>query len=365
MIASSSGGDYRQVPLGTLSGGQTAQATFSYSSAGFVGSIWTQGTADQGLFFSNYLMYPTANQPPTPGAPGSCSAEGGIADAQPYPAVAGGGSVIVKTQAGCYNDVFLPQPQFTGLTGLDYGGGAGVGSRTATFFLDANIHPDVSTPDRSWYLQVSTKDSINTTHIPVTQAGLTCNFQPVASLLTVPASGYLGTITMSVEPNCMWSQYLTDFPTIVHFVQGPPPYMTPPPVHTGPGSIQYLIDATNSPTDYIHHARWRQVFTGVSGHVAPLPHLVRSLTSLHLMALASMTCKWQLVAISAPYPGHDRQDRALRNNGCGDHRSGCPADKRMLWTIPANTPAANNYWVRITPYHPLGQGRRKREPHVK
>jgi hypothetical protein len=272
VIASSSGGDYRQVAVGTLTAGQTAQATFSYSSAGFAGSIWAQGTADQGLFFSNYLSYPTANQPPTPGAPGTCSAEAGIADAQPYPAVAGGGSVIVKTQVGCYTDVFLPQPQLTGLKGLDYGGG--VGSRTASFLLDANILTDVSTPDRSWYLQVNTKSGINTTHIPVTQAGLSCNFQPVASLLTVPASGYLGTITMSVEPNCQWTQSVV-IPTdaTVHlFALGPPPYVGPPPISTGPGAIQYLVDATNSATDLTFTLRvGGKIITGVQRGTAPPP----------------------------------------------------------------------------------------------
>ena len=266
VIASPLSGTQTTISLGTLSGGQTAQATFTYTASGLRGQILAQGTADQPVN-SNVLLYPVANQPPTPGNPPNCTAEGALADAQPYPPIAGNGTVIVKTQAGCQTFVSHTDKYITGLTVLDYGEAL---KQNGPLIVAANILPDTSTTQLNWTLAVT--PNINT-QIPVTQAGLTCNFQPTASLLTVPKDGGLGTVTMAVEPNCQWSSTV-DSPTsgaFVRFISGPPPYLIVPPCcTTGPGSVQYLIDANPTGADRTFTLRvGGKVLSGVQLGSAP------------------------------------------------------------------------------------------------
>jgi hypothetical protein len=278
VTASPTSGTQQIVSFGTMTGGSTGLATFTYSSA-FAGVIIAQGTADQPVR-SGSLQF-AAGQAPTQLQPPGCTAEAAVADALPYPVSGANGSVTVKSQDSCRTFVSLAPKSLVGLAVLDYGGG--LGNRSVPLIVGSNIMPDQSTGPVDWTLLVTVQSGLVPVNPSASQAGLTCQFQPSPSFLTVPAAGAIGTISMSTGPSCLWSHYGPDSTQpgygFAMLIQPPAPGQMGGPLpaccSTGPGIVYYDIGANLSDTGrtFVLFAGGKTINGQQAGPAPPSPTL--------------------------------------------------------------------------------------------
>jgi Kre9/KNH-like N-terminal Ig-like domain len=339
------GGFFQQTPLGTVAAGSSAQASFPANFLGLIGAI---GTADQPVS-SNTLAFIALNQPPVQRQPPSCTGEAALADAQPYSGGAANGNITIKTQAGCFTEMWTDNNGVPGLTSLDNETG-GTGSRTAGFTMSANAVPDSSTSARGGNFQLKVGNVFFVQRlIPVTQSGLTCNFQPSFSPQPAPMAAGPVTMNMNVAADCEWTVLPPDVLGPLT-IQLPSTFFTPG-YATGPGAIPGQLSAnTTGANRTFSMTAGGQTVTGTQlGSAGSLTILTPRGGEQYVAGKDTITVSWNYSPSTA---GATSIGSIFLMSGTTLARSISaslslpPGSGTLNWPVPADVPAGS-YFVRM------------------